>query len=525
MARRKYPAACCGGAARVGKSIVRNASKTMEKTMIKQAKMLYENPLQVLPETKDSESEKRFKKIRKQLEKIDGIKDDVKKLEKKAKKKNLAGAVAGSLLIAHSEKAPFLAIAALPVGTVHYAQRGQASKEYLIAAQHTTDPFYRIFGIRDIAFKYHLHVYSWDNGFVSTGTTPNPPKGFIEYVLNSLDLKKQDHVVFCPHLSKNQILQNKLTNHPYIHIHWHSANVDVGLCQQCASKEDNTIFSLTKFMLADDFDQDFSISVIGSIVKDNTLDTEFETRYVDDYLSGKLSDFSFIEQNMNDRHEQLADKDQRVYVLNGTHYENAEDFINALDPNSFEKQALEKMFSLHQKPVIVSNVTPNDVLEQYWEQYGKDIIYDILHDEALTEEIMSLSESPSGMIKTAFELKKKQHVINMLPSYQSLPDIAAYADKLARIYRVQGKQKLFSALRSPPNHPKKRAIAYGMLLVINKQADMKWKFSKIDIESGEFIKPYLDTLLNGKPEKYHESLQQILTSTGFSESLDKYKTA
>lgn len=523
MARNKRKASCCGGAARVGRSIVRNASKTMEKNMIKQSKRLFENPLRVLPEVKDAESEKRFKKIRKQLEKVDGIKDDVKKLEKIAKKKSLAGAVAGTLLIAHSEKAPFLAIAKLPAGTVHYAQRGQAPKEYLIAAQHTDDPFYRIFGIRDIAFKYHLHVYSWDSGFLSTGTNPDPPKEFVDFVLNSLNYTKDGTIVHCPHLSKNYILKDSLIDSPYLHIHWNSADVHVGICQQCASKEKNTIFSLTKYLLADDIDKDFSISVIGSIVKDGPIGTQDETQFIDDYFSGKLTDFQFIEKNMNQRHEQLADKDQQVYVLDGKHYESPDDFIKSLHPNSFEEKALQKMLSLHQKPIILSDATPNDVLSLHWESYGKDIIYDITNDEKLTDDILSLSDSPSVMVKTAYDIKNKQNVLAHLPSYQSLPDIASYADELARIYRVQGKQKLFTALRSPPNHPKKRAIAYGMLLVINKQSDMKWKFSKIDIESGEFIKPYLNTLLNGEPEQYHESLQQVLSSCGFSESLDKYK--
>ncbi|MBS3802731.1 MAG: hypothetical protein KGY65_08280, partial [Candidatus Thermoplasmatota archaeon] len=176
MARKVRPTSCCGGAARVGKSIVRNASKSMEKTMIKQAKSLYDNPFKVLPDFEDKESKKRFKKIRKNLEKVDKVKEDVNKLEKLSKKKNLSGAVAGTMLIAHSEKAPFLAAAKLPTGLVYYAQRGQAPKEYLIAAQHTDNPLYRIFGIRDIALKYHLHIYSWDSGFVSTGSSPKPPK-------------------------------------------------------------------------------------------------------------------------------------------------------------------------------------------------------------------------------------------------------------------------------------------------------------------------------------------------------------
>jgi hypothetical protein len=159
----------------------------------------------------------------------------------------------------------------------------------------------------------------------------------------------------------------------------------------------------------------------------------------------------------------------------------------------------------------------------HWDSYGQDIIQDIVNDEKLVNEIMSLSESPSVMVKTAFEIKNKEEIINKLPTYKSLPDIADYADKLARIYRVQGKQKLFSALRSVPNHPKKRAIAYGMLLAINKHPDVKWKFSKIDIESGEFLKPYITTLLKGDAKKYHKSLQHVLTGSGFSESLDSYK--
>jgi hypothetical protein len=525
MARKLRRASCCGGATSVGRSIVRNASKTMEKNMIRQAKTLFDNPLKVIPEVKDAESEKRFKKIKKQLEKVDSIKDDVKKLEKIAKKRSLAGAVAGTLLIAHSEKAPFLAIAKLSSGTVHYAQRGQAPKEYLIAAQHTDDPFYRIFGIRDIAFKYHLHVYSWDSGFISTGIKPNPPREFIDFVLNSLDHIKEGTIVHCAHISKNDIIKENLSDHPYLHIQWRSADVHVGICQQCASNEKNTIFSLTKYLLADDIDEDFSLSVIGSIVKDNAIDTQNETQFMDDYFSGEFTDFQFIQKNMSHRHEKLADKDQQVYILDGTHYEDKDEFIKALNPNSFEKKALKKMLSIHQKPIIVSDATPNDVLSLHWESYGKDIIYDILEDEKLTNDILSLSDSPSVMVKTAYEIKNKQNVLAKLPSYQSLPDIASYADELARIYRVQGKQKLFSALRSPPNHPKKRAIAYGMLLVINKQSDMKWKFSKIDIESGEFIKPYLNILLNGKPDQYHESLQQVLTSCGFSESLEKYRKA
>lgn len=525
MARNIGSGACCGGGPRIRKSIVRNASKSMEKTMVNQSKTLFENPLIVLPDYDDKESKKRFRKTRKKLKKVDKVKEDIKKLEKKANKKDLSGAVAGTLLVAHAEKAPFLAAAKLPTGVVHYAQRGQAPKDYLIAAQHFDDPFYRILGIRDTALKYHLHVYSWDEGFISTGLTANPPKEFIDFVKNTLDYSKDENVIHCPHLTKDQILEKQIVDQPYLHIHWNSAAVDVGICKECAHKKKNMIFSLTKYLLADDIADDFSLSVVGCIVKDNPVTEDVETEFIDDYLAGKLSDYLFIEKNMDHRREQIADTDQQVYIINGKRFEESDDFIDALDPNEYEKKALQIFVSLHQKPIIVSNETPNDILSEYWDLYGFDIINDIIDDEELIDEIVALSESPSVKVKTAFEIKNKQQVLNHLPQYKGLPDIAQYADKLARIFRVQGKQKLFSALRSLPNHPKKRAIAYGMLLAINKQADVKWKFSKIDIESGEFLKPYLLKLLKGKPEEYHESLQHVLMGSGFSESLDKYKKA
>ncbi|MDG6218852.1 MAG: hypothetical protein QCI00_05385, partial [Candidatus Thermoplasmatota archaeon] len=523
MVKRKHLQACCGGTAQVGKSMVRNASKSMEKTMINQATSLFKNPLMVLPECKDTESEKRFSKVRKQLEKVDKEKDDVKKLEKLAKKKNLAGAVAGTLLIHHSQKAPFLAVAKLPTGNVCYAQRGEAPKEQLIAVQHTDDPFFRILGVRSIAQKYHLHIYSWDSGFISTGHTAQPPESFIDFVINTLKYTKEGNVVHCKHLSKKHILEEKLSSEPYLHIQWRSANVHIGICKNCASKDKNTLFSLTKYLIADDIKDDFSLAIIGSILTDEPQKNDEVTLFTDEYYSGKLSDYQLIDKNMNHRWEQLEEKDQQVYIISGNSYGSADAFIDALNPNIFEKKALQTLVKLHQKAIIVSDATSNDVLTMFWDPHGFDILFDITKDEQISHQLLSLSETPSVIVKTAFEIKKKRDVLQDLPQYSSLPELAKYTDDLARLYRIEGKEKLFSALRSLPNHPKKKAIAYGMLLVINKHTDVKWKFSKIDIESGEFLKPYLLTLLQGSPSLYHETLQQVISSSGFLQSLDDYK--
>jgi len=96
------------------RTFARTASKSMEKQLVENAKQLKKDPYLILPDYDDKFSEVLFKKIKKNIEKVERFKDDSAKLEKLSKKKNLAGALAGTLLIAHSEKAPYLAVAKFP---------------------------------------------------------------------------------------------------------------------------------------------------------------------------------------------------------------------------------------------------------------------------------------------------------------------------------------------------------------------------------------------------------------------------
>ena len=151
------------------RTFARTASKSMEKNVVENAKKLVKDPYKFLPEYSDRISNIYFNKIKKSIDKVHRFKDDIKKLEKLSNKRGLDGAFAGTLIIANSEKAPYLGVAKFPTGDITYAQRGKADKEKLIAVQHFDDPVFRLLGIKDIATKKKLHIYSWDNGFISTG--------------------------------------------------------------------------------------------------------------------------------------------------------------------------------------------------------------------------------------------------------------------------------------------------------------------------------------------------------------------
>ncbi len=522
MASVKRQVGCCGGA-RVGKSIVRNASKTIEKQMIEHADKLYENPFLVLPKFQDDISKKGFKKTSKQIEKLEKIKDDTDKLEKISNKRSLAAAIAGTLLIHHAQKAPFLAAAPITSGTVLFAQRGNALREHLIAVQHHDDPFFRLLGIRDIVLKNDLYVYSWDESFVCMGKKAAPPSDFIEFVMKKHELSFSNNIAICPHLSSEKIQNKKIYNHPYLFIHWKSADILIGICKQCASKKTNFLFETTKYLIEPDIQTDFSIEIIGHVLKGEDNDCENETLFINEYFSGRLSDKELIEKNMNQRLKKLKNSSEINYVLNKKSYAQPEEFINALHPNEHEKNALLFLLDHHQESLVVSDVTPNSVIEMLWKENGIQFLEEIVQDKDKAEDLYTLSESPSQIIKIAYDIKNRKQILKDLPVYENLPPLANFADHLARIYRIEGKDKVIIEAKKHPDGTRGKAISYGFLLAINKAKDFRWKYKKEEIESGEFLKPYIEKLLSCTTDSYDEALQDLLTFSGASIDISKYK--
>ena len=191
------------------RTLARTASKSMEKKIVDNAKLLMDNPFILLPDYEDAYSTKFFSKIKKKIEKINRIKKDIKKLEKLSNKKDISGALAGVLLIAHSEKAPYLGVLKYKTREITYAQRGRSDKEKQAGIQHFDDPILKLLCYKDIALKKNLHLYSWEDGFISTGLKPNPPKKFIDFILIQLDLPTDYNVITCKHLKPDKVKEKQ----------------------------------------------------------------------------------------------------------------------------------------------------------------------------------------------------------------------------------------------------------------------------------------------------------------------------
>lgn len=501
------------------RTFVRTASKSMEKKLVENAKKIKADPYLVIPKYSDKYSEKVFNKIRKNIAKINKFKDDPKKLEKLSNLRDLRGAIAGSMLLANSEKAPYLAVAKFPTGDITYAQRGKADKEKMIAIQHIDDPVLRILGIKDVVLKKKLHVYSWDDSFVSTGLDANPPKEFLEFIAKKLGLKMEKNVAFCGDIKAELLRNSEVSKKNYIRLEWKSPGFIIGICESCAKSDKNTLFEITKYMVSPNLSNDFNVDVVGQVVK--AKDTVHKTEFIEDYLSGKINDLDFIKKNLQQREKTIKESGELLFILDGVSFgTNVEDFINALKPNKYEKEGLDIILNKINEPVVFDDATPNKVLEHFWGSHGLNTLDELINDRDMAENLFSLKEPPSEILEIALNYKERRNILSQLPKYKSLPTVAKFADNIARTYRTFGENKALAEIKNRPDNTKAKSVSYAFLLALNKGEDKKWQYSSVEIEYGEFLKEYAKKLLDVKPEKYHNTLKDLLVACGSSEDID-----
>jgi len=198
------------------RSFARTAPKTLEKKLIENARTLANDPYLILPKPLDRRAEKIVDKIKREVGKVYEIKESREKLEKLSKKRGLNGALAGTLLLVHNPRAPYLAHINIMGKEVVYAIRGKSDKEKLIAVQHFDDPVLRLMGFRDIAAKKKLCLYSWDNRFVCSSPDNDVPDDFREFLRHHLGLNRIDNIIFCDHLNHNEVDREKALNIEYL---------------------------------------------------------------------------------------------------------------------------------------------------------------------------------------------------------------------------------------------------------------------------------------------------------------------
>ncbi|MEA2053780.1 MAG: hypothetical protein U9O96_01495 [Candidatus Thermoplasmatota archaeon] len=489
---------------------IRVATKVQEKGIKEMASRIKKNPVMVLPECSNKNCKKcRFKNLRTKLEKM---KADEKKLMKYASRKDLSGAVAGTILLADS-KISYFAAKEINGNTYVYAKRGKANDEKLLAVQNFDNPHIRMLGIMDIASRKKIYIYSIQDKMICMGNDATPPEEFIRFVTKKIGLEKG----MCKHADSKKTC---------IRIKWIPADMELKICEDCASG--NTIMKMAKYFYSPNIKKEFEATVVGNFIScskkcdrciiEDALKKEMDDSY---YVEGKIDDKEFIENWYKKVQWNIEKLHDRVFVIDNVCYgSDADAAIEHIKPNKWEELGIEYILNRIGKPLVISNATPNKILSKYWDEYGEDVVRNIAGKEGMKILENYAGKQPSEILKRVYGEKEKQKILRELPHYKKLPPLAEFADRIARAYRTGGYKEAIKEIHGEEMDVKKKAIAYAFLLAINKAGSEEWKYSEMEKDFGSHLTKYARRLLEKRGEEYGRVLQEMLTMTGSTKKLE-----
>jgi len=510
---------------------IRTAAKSQEDKLISNARKIGEDFEILLPQCLSKKCIVcPFSKTRKKMEKIQEHKDDRGKLNWAARwGDQFSRAYAATLLLALDNKAPRLAVAKYPFGDVAYAYRGGVKKENLIGTQYFDDPHLRLMSFVDIVRKKSIHIYSIEDGLLCTGKEDALPKQFIEAApaLLNIVVRKNNGGYSCQHSSSKNEERGEVLTHLKIRLH----DFSILLCSDCAKgHESHTMATLSQHILIPNQENSFKIRVVWRprcaktkkcqvCVFDKEISGNKEL--LEKYISGAISDYQLITECLSENAQALADS--RVFVNENNCYgEDVESFIASLKPNTEEENALRLVLSKTEKGIVGDKISPSKILADNWDEFGEDVLSDIVGDKEMAKEIykktLSMKDNPSQILKEASTSLKQRQILSKLPVYKTLPPTAEFADEVARAYKTGGADETLRQIeKRKTNDVKIKSVAYAFLLYFGKGTDKKWQYSKIEIECAHFLKDYVKQLLESEPSDYHENLQNVLAASGSTE--------
>ncbi len=235
----------------------KHANDATAKRIRRQLRQLLEDPDECLPTMtwKGRLSWGRKDPVTKTLQnlrKIVANKDDVKWLSKRmlAKRGDPVGkALAGSLHAAHDEDISLVGNFKSPnFGSGSFIRRGDGKQGYLAGLQNHQNLTLRMLPWEEHA-RRGMYFFSWEGGFVCTGPNPNPPKGWLEDVLerSRFDFKHQDvdgvDVYVAGEINAQDVLNDIPSNDGWVRLSFkHGPIVGIGLQSLKATKEKQSAF-------------------------------------------------------------------------------------------------------------------------------------------------------------------------------------------------------------------------------------------------------------------------------------------
>jgi len=225
---------------------IKQASKEIQQRLGGNLEGLLDDPEVFMPEIRGELDRSLFSKDKmvktlKELTTVASKCNDPRWLRKRMAKRGgdpVCNALAGSLLAASEELHTTVAVFKNPLyGVASYIKRGNGKQSHLAGIQNYTHPKMRLLVWDDHA-KSGQWFFSWDGGFVFTGSEPNPPDEWVDWSLDnaSIDLSGDD-VRWSSGLEEATVGDGMLTEAGWLRLEFLNGTV-VGLSQAALAKSE-----------------------------------------------------------------------------------------------------------------------------------------------------------------------------------------------------------------------------------------------------------------------------------------------
>lgn len=493
--------------------------KNLEKELLAKAKKLAENPRLLIPTCQEECRRCDFEALLGKIESIARFKDEPEKLLSFANwGDQLARAYAATISLAAAGKIPYLAVMNLPIGEVSYAVRGKVDKEKLIGVEYFDDPDLRLLAFWEIAEKRDLHLYSSSERFTCSSIAKAPA----DYVRDMISTApyRIDRQNNCPHPDSNVALR----------IIWKSPELTLSICQECIS-DVNLLHHFASRIAAREPMDDFEIEVKYDLECKSSCNKclvkepyQMSSDLREEYFEGKIDDRTVVERFAKEKLIGLKGSGEELFVAGSKCFGSDKNaFIEQIRGSEIEKAALSGLISSTKMSIISSSDQTGKIISDLWEEHGERLLAQVASQtvlDSLKREGQSLP--PTQLLQEARRLEMARGIHSSLPEYARLGEVGKYADRLARLFKTEGKSAVARIIEKEKQREHRlRAISYGFLVAIGESEGKAWQYTKEEIDFGSYLSTFASRLVQSDGDEYHDALQLIVQASGSIEKIEK----
>jgi hypothetical protein len=511
----------------------RSKTKNQEQIFLDKAARLTDHPEYLIPECDDKGGffGGPFTKLKKQLDQVYQSREDLPRMKRLTSKgEHIPRAYAGMVMFHLEKKTPSI-LTGFPTpwgDEVKYIRVGNVNPRTLVGVQHFEDPRLRLFAFMDLVRKKGLTIYSFEKrmvAYTAQHALDPPPKEFIDFVVKKIS-PRLNRDLSCSHLNKGAIQQGS-SKESYLEIGWKTADNKIYLCRHC-TEETNTFGEISQYVVSPEFRQHFDINYHYTL-QCKTPGCPCQDFLVNDpglkelYLKLKLSDEQYISETEKKIKEELLKADQNLFIHGSRCFgADMEAFLGSLKPDDLTLRALTVALKEHKGAVLVSDQSPAQLLQELWEETGEKVLCEFTTDSGEAQRIFKESREknilPIRAIRLSLDRKRFEEIDKALPGYTSLPVKAAFADRIAREYKFNGKDSAIRELASSKTEGT-AALSFAFHLCFATAGTVEWKYSKEQMDYAGFLRKFVSQLLEAEGEEYHFALQAVVQAAGSTEKV------